>query len=63
MFQSFKFICGEFLGIPTALHASNAWGTGSIPGQGTKILHAMWYGQPPPPHRKKKKNKNKKTTS
>ena len=40
MFQSFKIICGEFLGSTTALHASNAWGTGSIPGQGTKILHA-----------------------
>ena len=40
MFQSFKIICGEFLGSTIALHASNAWGTGSIPGQGTKILHA-----------------------
>ena len=27
------------------LHASIAGGTGSIPGRGTKILHAMWYGQ------------------
>ena len=27
------------------LHASNAGGTGSIPGQGTKIPHAAWQGQ------------------
>ena len=27
------------------LHASAAEGTGSIPGQGTKILQAVWYGQ------------------
>ena len=45
MFQSFKFICGEFLGIPTALHASNAWGEGSIPGWGNKVPHALWFGQ------------------
>ena len=32
MFKSFKIICGEFLGSPIAFHASNAWGTGSIPG-------------------------------
>ena len=25
--------------------ASTAGGTGSIPGQGTKILHAAWYGR------------------
>ena len=24
---------------------SNAGGAGSIPGQGTKIPHAMWFGQ------------------
>ena len=33
------------------LHASTAEGLGSIPGQGTKIPHAVWYGQ------KKKKMK------
>ena len=27
------------------LQASNAEGTGSIPGQGTKIPHATWHGQ------------------
>ena len=27
------------------LHATNAEGAGSIPGQGTKIPHAMWHGQ------------------
>ena len=32
--------------------AYNAWGVGSIPGQGTKIPHAMWSGQI-----KKKKSK------
>ena len=26
-------------------HASNAWGAVSIPGQGTKILHAAWGSQ------------------
>ena len=34
------------------LQASNAWCTGSIPVQGTKILHAMGHGQ-----KKKKKDK------
>ena len=33
------------------LPASTAGGTGLIPGQGTKILHAAWRGQ------KKKKEK------
>ena len=33
---------GQWLG----LHASNAGGAGSIPGQGTKIPHAMWQGPP-----------------
>ena len=33
------------------LHASNAGGTCYIPGKGTKILHAKWYGQ----EKKKKK--------
>ena len=28
-----------------ALPAFKTGGTGSIPGQGTKILHAMWHGQ------------------
>ena len=27
------------------LHASTAGGTGLIPGQGTKIPHALWHGQ------------------
>ena len=27
------------------LCASNAGGTGSIPGRGTKILRAVWYSQ------------------
>ena len=27
------------------LHASTAGGVGSIPGQGTKIPHALWHGQ------------------
>ena len=27
------------------LHASTAGGTGSIPGQGTKIPHALWHDQ------------------
>ena len=35
------------------LHATTAGGTGSIPGQGTKIPHATWQGQ--------KKKKFKKT--
>ena len=34
------------------LHVSNTRGTGSIPGRGTKILQAAWYGQ------KRKKAKN-----
>ena len=38
------------------LHASTAGGTDSIPGCGTKIPHAMQYGQ-----KEKNKNKNKKT--
>ena len=29
------------------LRASTAGGAGSIPGQGTKIPHAAWHGQPP----------------
>ena len=32
----------------------NAWGMGSIPGQGTKILQVTWHGQ----KEKKKKIKN-----
>ena len=27
------------------LHVTNAGGAGLIPGQGTKISHAMWYSQ------------------
>ena len=38
------------LGLPLVvqwlrLHTSNAGGTGSIPGQGTKIVHAAQHGQ------------------
>ena len=36
------------------LGAFTAEGMGSIPGQGTKVLQAMWHGQ------KKKKKKRKK---
>ena len=36
------------------LRASTAGGRGLIPGQGTKILHAVWHGQ------KKKKEKTRK---
>ena len=39
------------------LQASNAGGVGSIPGQGTKILHAVQCGQI------KKNNNNKKTAN
>ena len=38
------------------LHASTAGGTDSIPGWGTKILHATWHGR-------KKKNKGIKDLS
>ena len=34
-----------------ALYIFIAWGLGSIPGQGTKILQVIWYSQ------KKKKEK------
>ena len=30
------------------LHASTPRGTGSIPGWGTKILHAVWHSPHPP---------------
>ena len=36
------------------LQASTAWGMGLIPGQGSKILHAIWCGQ----KRKKKRKKS-----
>ena len=39
------------------LCAFNAKGVGSIPGQGTKILHITWHGQE---HFFKKKKKRKK---
>ena len=39
------------------LCTSNAWGTGLIPGWGTKILHAAWYRQK---NLKKKLKKKKK---
>ena len=37
------------------LHASTAEGPGSVPGWGTKILHATWLSQKTP---KKTKQKN-----
>ena len=46
------------------LHASTAGGTGLIPGQGTKILHAAWHGQKKTPNapttQNKQTNKQKK---
>ena len=37
---------GTFLVVQwLAVRTSDARGTGSLPGQGTKIPHAMWYGQ------------------
>ena len=36
---------GDFPGGPVVKTASNARSTGPIPGQGTKIPHAMWHGQ------------------
>ena len=36
----------DFHGGPVSgLHAASAGGTGSVPGQGTKIPHATWHGQ------------------
>ena len=40
------------------LHASNAGGIGSIPGQRTKILHVPWCSK-----KKKKKNKGDKANT
>ena len=31
--------------VPLMIHACTAGGAGSIPGQGTKIAHAAWWGQ------------------
>ena len=42
-----NFLAVQWLG----LHASSAGGIGSIPGRGSKILHAAWFGQ-----KKKKKD-------
>ena len=39
------------------LHASTARGTGVIPGQGTKIPHAMLHSSPLTPPEKKTDNK------
>ena len=48
---------GTFLVVQwLAVRTSEARGTGSLPGQGTKIPHAMWYGQE---NEKKKKKKLK----
>ena len=47
---------GEFLGGPVVgFQASTAGGMRLIPGQGTKMLHATWYGP-----QKKKPNKQTK---
>ena len=36
--------CWDFPGFPVfKIRASTAGGTGSVPGQRTKILHAAWY--------------------
>ena len=35
--------------------ASTAEGVYSVPGQGTKVPHAMWHSPPPPTPPKKKK--------
>ena len=43
--------------VKLSLCASSAGGVGSIPGQGTKIRHAVWQGQKP------KQNKKQTTTS
>ena len=41
-----KHVIGTFLVVQwLGLHASNARGIGSIPGQGTKIPHAIWHDQ------------------
>ena len=42
-------------GLVVKTRASTAKGMGLIPGQGTNILHATWYGQ-----KKKKKKENSK---
>ena len=49
----FFLVRGNFLAVQwLELHALTAMGLGSIPGQGTSIPQAVWYGQ-------KIKNKNK----
>ena len=53
LFSFLNFILREFSGGPRlGLCVSTATGTGSIPGQGTKILHAGWHSQ-------KKENRRK----
>ena len=42
------------------LCASNAGGTGLIPGQGTKMPHAAWHGRKTNKQTKNPKNKGKK---
>ena len=43
--DTFKFNLGTSLMVPwLRLHTPNAGGTGSIPGRGTKILHAAQHG-------------------
>ena len=52
----------DFPGGPVLLrlHASNAGSMGLIPGQGTKIPHATWWGQKIKQIKKKKKDLKKK---
>ena len=54
LFSFLNFILREFSGGPRlGLCVSTATGTGSIPGQGTKILHAGWHS-----HKKESRRKN-----
>ena len=42
--------CQDFTGSPVVrTPCFNCGGAGSITGQGTKIPHALWCGNPPPP--------------
>ena len=46
MLSKTEAVRGTFLMVQwLTLHASNARGADSLPGWGTKILHAMWHGQ------------------
>ena len=46
IFQMKKLRLRDFLGGPVVkTRSSTTWGMDLIPGQGTKILHAIWCGQ------------------